>query len=173
MSDEDREVDVESDEDFDDVDSVSGISQSGSNSASSSQFASQTEKRAHHNALERKRRDHIKGSFHSLRDSVPSLQGEKVSRAQVLKKASDYIQFMRKKNQGNQQDIEDLKKQNCILEKQIRALEKAKNTGQYAQTSTNGETVSFDGISEETDTSSSESIDINGSHRKKLKLSAS
>lgn len=36
------------------------------------------EKRAHHNALERKRRDHIKDSFSSLRDSVPALQGEKV-----------------------------------------------------------------------------------------------
>ncbi|KFQ27601.1 Protein max, partial [Mesitornis unicolor] len=40
-------------------------------------FPSQADKRAHHNALERKRRDHIKDSFHSLRDSVPSLQGEK------------------------------------------------------------------------------------------------
>ncbi|KAF3831073.1 hypothetical protein GH733_002311 [Mirounga leonina] len=40
---------------------------------------SDADKRAHHNALERKRRDHIKDSFHSLRDSVPSLQGEKVS----------------------------------------------------------------------------------------------
>lgn len=39
----------------------------------------QSEKRAHHNALERKRRDHIKESFHSLRDSVPALQGEKVN----------------------------------------------------------------------------------------------
>uniref|UniRef100_A0A8C7XRR2 Protein max n=1 Tax=Oryzias sinensis TaxID=183150 RepID=A0A8C7XRR2_9TELE len=39
---------------------------------------SDADKRAHHNALERKRRDHIKDSFHSLRDSVPSLQGEKV-----------------------------------------------------------------------------------------------
>lgn len=38
----------------------------------------QAEKRAHHNALERKRRDHIKDSFSSLRDSVPSLHGEKV-----------------------------------------------------------------------------------------------
>lgn len=38
----------------------------------------QAEKRAHHNALERKRRDHIKDSFTSLRESVPSLQGEKV-----------------------------------------------------------------------------------------------
>jgi hypothetical protein len=40
----------------------------------------QAEKRAHHNALERKRRDHIKDSFTSLRESVPALQGEKVVR---------------------------------------------------------------------------------------------
>ena len=40
----------------------------------------QADKRAHHNALERKRRDHIKDSFHGLRDSVPALQGEKVRR---------------------------------------------------------------------------------------------
>lgn len=45
---------------------------------------SQAEKRAHHNALERKRRDHIKDSFTSLRDSVPSLQGEKVSIGKVI-----------------------------------------------------------------------------------------
>lgn len=42
------------------------------------QRQNQAEKRAHHNALERKRRDHIKGSFTDLRDVVPSLKGEKV-----------------------------------------------------------------------------------------------
>lgn len=94
------------------------------------------EKRAHHNALERKRRDHIKDSFTSLRDSVPSLQGEKVaSRAQILKKAADYIQFMRRKNVSHQQDIDDLKRQNNILESQIRTLERAKATGNYAMES--------------------------------------
>jgi hypothetical protein len=41
---------------------------------------SQAEKRAHHNALERKRRDHIKDSFTSLRETVPALQGEKAVR---------------------------------------------------------------------------------------------
>lgn len=46
---------------------------------SQSVFLLQADKRAHHNALERKRRDHIKDSFHGLRDSVPALQGEKVS----------------------------------------------------------------------------------------------
>ncbi len=38
----------------------------------------QAEKRAQQNALERKRRDHIKGSFSDLRDVIPSLKGEKV-----------------------------------------------------------------------------------------------
>lgn len=47
-------------------------------------FSLQADKRAHHNALERKRRDHIKDSFHSLRDSVPSLQGEKVGNPQPV-----------------------------------------------------------------------------------------
>lgn len=84
----------------------------------------QAEKRAHHNALERKRRDHIKDSFSSLRDSVPVLQGEKVaSRAQILKKAAEYIQFMRRKNSSHQQDIDDLKRQNSLLESQSKILQ--------------------------------------------------
>uniref|UniRef100_A0A2K5TSS7 Protein max n=1 Tax=Macaca fascicularis TaxID=9541 RepID=A0A2K5TSS7_MACFA len=87
---------------------------------------SDADKRAHHNALERKRRDHIKDSFHSLRDSVPSLQGEKASRAQILDKATEYIQYMRRKNHTHQQDIDDLKRQNALLEQQgIRCLKRA------------------------------------------------
>ncbi|XP_029340179.1 protein max isoform X2 [Mus caroli] len=82
---------------------------------------SDADKRAHHNALERKRRDHIKDSFHSLRDSVPSLQGEKASRAQILDKATEYIQYMRRKNHTHQQDIDDLKRQNALLEQQERS----------------------------------------------------
>ncbi|KAM9435716.1 protein max isoform 3-T3 [Clarias gariepinus] len=117
----------------------------------SSRFHSVADKRAHHNALERKRRDHIKDSFHSLRDSVPALQGEKASRAQILDKATEYIQFMRRKNHTHQQDIDDLKRQNALLEQQgeqlrhhllpsasssssshhaVRALEKVKGTTQ-------------------------------------------
>ena len=41
-----------------------------------------------------------------------------VSRAQILKKAADYISFMRRKNHGHQQDIDDLKKHNVVLEQQ-------------------------------------------------------
>ncbi|XP_021340875.1 protein max-like isoform X4 [Mizuhopecten yessoensis] len=141
MSDEERDVDIESD----------------------------SEKRAHHNALERKRRDHIKESFHSLRDSVPALQGEKVSRAQILKKAADYIQFMRKKNHGHQEDIDDLKKQNSILEQQIRGLDKARSTGQFAQSGTvssKNSALTFDGGSE---SESSAEGELSQGRRKKLK----
>nr|CAH7730337.1 unnamed protein product [Callosobruchus chinensis] len=126
MSDDDRDIDVESDE-GDDSDSR----QTTPRPTIGGQYYSQAEKRAHHNALERKRRDHIKDSFSSLRDSVPALNGEKASRAQILKKAAEYILFMRKKNSSHQQDIEDLKRQNSLLEAQIRTLEKAKATGSF------------------------------------------
>jgi len=121
MSDEDRDVDIESDEDDD----------------GSGQYMTQAEKRAHHNALERKRRDHIKESFHNLRDSIPTLHGEKVggsqaSRAQILKQATEYIQFMNKKNGSISQDIDDLKRQNALLDQQVRALERAKRAGSFA-----------------------------------------
>lgn len=124
MSDDDRDIDVDSD-DGEDSDSRQ-LRQGGGN-----QYYSQADKRAHHNALERKRRDHIKDSFSSLRDSVPALNGEKASRAQILKKAAEYIQHMRTRNSGHQQDIEDLRRQNILLESQIRKLEKAKSTGTF------------------------------------------
>ncbi|KAJ1103604.1 hypothetical protein NDU88_001025 [Pleurodeles waltl] len=147
-------------------------------------FHSEADKRAHHNALERKRRDHIKDSFHSLRDSVPSLQGEKVSasasRAQILDKATEYIQYMRRKNHTHQQDIDDLKRQNALLEQQVRALEKARSSGQiqanYSSTENSlytnakGSTISaFDGGSD----SSSESDSEEPQSRKKLRIDAS
>uniref|UniRef100_A0A3Q3BDH3 Protein max n=1 Tax=Kryptolebias marmoratus TaxID=37003 RepID=A0A3Q3BDH3_KRYMA len=141
---------------------------------------SMKDKRAHHNALERKRRDHIKDSFHSLRDSVPSLQGEKASRAQILDKATEYIQYMRRKNHTHQQDIDDLKRQNALLEQQVRALEKVKGSTQlqtsYSSsdsslyTNPKGSAVSaFDGGSD----SSSESETEEPPTRKKLRVEAS
>jgi len=115
MSEDEKDLDIESEEE--------NINGSG--------IALDDEKRAHHNALERKRRDHIKDSFTGLKDAIPSLQGDKTSRAQILKKASEYISFMRRKNSTHSNDIEDLKRQNQHLENQIRTLEKAKATGQY------------------------------------------
>nr|XP_025972931.1 protein max isoform X2 [Dromaius novaehollandiae] len=143
-------------------------------------FPLQADKRAHHNALERKRRDHIKDSFHSLRDSVPSLQGEKASRAQILDKATEYIQYMRRKNHTHQQDIDDLKRQNALLEQQVRALEKARSSAQLQAnypssdnslyTNPKGSTISaFDGGSD----SSSDSEPDEPQSRKKLRMEAS
>lgn len=70
---------------------------SGSSSASSSQNSSDSEdypegKRTQHNVLERKRRNDLKFSFFSLRDSVPELvKQERAPKVQILKKASEYI----------------------------------------------------------------------------------
>ena len=43
---------------------------------------------------------------------------QQASRAQILKQATDYIQFMTKKSNTIQHDIDDLKKQNSMLESQ-------------------------------------------------------
>lgn len=165
MSDEDRDVDIESDED--DEDGLSLAAQNATN------FMTPAERRAHHNALERKRRDHIKESFTSLRDSVPSLQGEKVnvSRAQILKKASDYMTYMRRKNHSHQEDIDELKRHNSILEQQIKSLEKAKSTGQFAVTgSVNSRTGTLSSF-EESNSDNENDYDESREHiTKKLKL---
>lgn len=43
---------------------------------------------------------------------------KQASRAQILRKAAEFIQFMRRKNQSHQINIEDLKRQNNMLETQ-------------------------------------------------------
>ncbi|KAK2183899.1 hypothetical protein NP493_293g04086 [Ridgeia piscesae] len=163
MSDDDRDadIDIESDEDDD-----------GDGSAMGGEFATQAEKRAHHNALERKRRDHIKESFHSLRDSVPALQGEKTSqasRAQILKQATDYIQYMSKKNSIIQHDIDDVKKQNQVLETQVRALEKAKAAGTYINKSSIMENNVSTTVRYGASDSDNSDLEVTMSKRKRLK----
>ncbi|XP_064545970.1 protein max [Drosophila montana] len=123
MSDDDRDIDIESD---DDGDSDNGL---GSSRHTSTANFTQAEKRAHHNALERRRRDHIKESFTNLREAVPTLKGEKASRAQILKKTTECIQTLRRKISENQKDIEEIKKQNSILDEQIRRLEGSTSNG--------------------------------------------
>ena len=84
------------------------------------------DKRAHHNASERKRRDHIKEGFTGLREAIPTMKGgDKSSRAQILKKACDFIHYQCRTNSSNQSDMNNLKSQNDHLEAQIRALERA------------------------------------------------
>merc|ERR1719297_529689 len=77
----------------------------------------------------RERRDSIKDSFRGLQECIPTLRGDKTSRAQVLKKTGDYIVHMQKKISNHQDEIKELKNQDTQLEAQIRALEKAKASG--------------------------------------------
>jgi len=121
MSEDEKEIDVE----LDDLDNLETSEGPGGNHG---------DKRALHNAMERKRRDSIKDSFRGLQDAIPNLKGDKSSRAQVLKKTGDYIAYMQKKNSLHQQEIKELKQQNQQLEAQIRALERAKATGNFAST---------------------------------------
>lgn len=55
---------------------------------------------AHNSSLYhcRKRRDHIKGSFTTLRDQVPQLAGEKASRSLILTAARDFISQVQTSN---------------------------------------------------------------------------
>ncbi|KHN76002.1 Protein max [Toxocara canis] len=80
------------------------------------------DRRAHHNELERRRRDHIKDHFMSLKDAIPLLEGEKSSRALILKRAVEYISMMQKQIAENQSDIAQLRQQNKELETQSKHL---------------------------------------------------
>lgn len=146
---------------------------------------SDADKRAHHNALERKRRDHIKDSFISLRDALPIPSGQKnnanakksLSRAQILKQAAEYIQLMQKRTAARQQDVDNLKRQNKRLVEEISSLERQKNgsfTGSLEsskQLNNKGDSISaFDGGS---GSDSSDTDDSNRSRRKRLKTSVS
>ena len=123
MSDDDRDLGVNIDSEVWSISSVlSLIRELFQNEEDGGGFSSQlleNGKRAHHNELERKRRDHIKDSFSGLKDAIPTLHGDKCSRAQILKKASEYIAFMRRKNGSHSNDIEDLRRQNLHLENQV------------------------------------------------------
>ena len=70
-------------------------------------------------------------SYLPAQDCIPTLRGDKTSRAQVLKKTGDYIVHMQKKISNHQDEIKELKNQNTQLEVQIRNLEKAKATGGF------------------------------------------
>ncbi|KAK0178684.1 hypothetical protein PV327_007553 [Microctonus hyperodae] len=118
MSDDDQDIDIESDEEDEDSDFQQ--------LPECPQSYTQAEKRAHHNALERKRRDHIKDSFSNLRDTVIALKGEKVaSRVQILKRAAEYIDEARDKAIKQQENIDSLRRQNFILESELKILENA------------------------------------------------
>ncbi|EFP03662.1 hypothetical protein GCK72_025483 [Caenorhabditis remanei] len=77
------------------------------------------DRRAHHNELERRRRDHIKDHFVILKDSIPLLEGEKSSRALILKRAVEYISVMQSRLDDNQRCMEELRRRNELLEEKL------------------------------------------------------
>uniref|UniRef100_A0A5K3EV60 BHLH domain-containing protein n=1 Tax=Mesocestoides corti TaxID=53468 RepID=A0A5K3EV60_MESCO len=79
-------------------------------------------RRDHHNHLERKRRASIKGSYSELREAIPSLRGSKASRAVTLQRAVEYIETLTKANREHTKCVDDLTRQNELLEQQIQEL---------------------------------------------------
>ncbi|CAH2233715.1 jg20338 [Pararge aegeria aegeria] len=138
----------------------------------------QAEKRAHHNALERKRRDHIKDSFTSLREAVPALQGEKVKYNPYFKDAKVLsLAYPAKLLSGlswvgtmgfqlyQLPDPPIFTIKNAFVS--VRAMEKARATGNYMDAHELG--IKSEGSSHDTDSSDGE-----GTTRrvKKLKINS-
>ena len=80
MSGDERDIDVESADEVPDVGLEATAATDDDPQLEDGGEGGGVDKRAHHNALERQRRDHIKDSFHSLRDCIPALHSEKVGR---------------------------------------------------------------------------------------------
>lgn len=95
------------------------------------------ERRAHHNALERKRRDHIKDSFEKLKESIPRISEKttRSSRTEILKQATNYIRHIQEESTSHQTEISDLRRQNQLLEQQIRRIERLQSSGQFSSSS--------------------------------------
>lgn len=80
--------------------------------------------RAHHNALEQKRRGVIRGCFETLRKSVPTLDsGRKLSRSGILRETAKYIRATKEKMVGYEVDIEEMRLQNQLLSNELERLE--------------------------------------------------
>eukprot|EP01135_Chromosphaera_perkinsii_P003129 Nk52_evm18s236 gene=Nk52_evmTU18s236 len=85
-------------------------------------------KRANHNALERKRRDHIKSCFEDLRFVIPIISGPSPSRSHILNKATEYIRYLKKKNEMTSAEIGELKHQGSSLNGQLSTLDHSSGT---------------------------------------------
>ncbi|CAI6371550.1 unnamed protein product [Macrosiphum euphorbiae] len=119
-----------------------------------------------HNEEERKRRDLIKHCFANLKDAVPTLRDEKpVSRAKILRKAAEYIQHMKAKNKGHQEDIDSLNRKNAMLVYQINQLQRIKDTRTFTEQHSNLANL----VVSETDNSDASEEDLQKSNRTKEK----
>jgi len=124
MADSDSYDEIESDNDFD-----MPLSSKGKNS--------RAERRAHHNALEWKRRNELKRKFLEAKNSFPSLRGvKKVSRATILMKLTSRICKQRMRLKDMFQTIEKYGQKNHIPDIRERLIEteekrKLKNPNEF------------------------------------------
>ncbi|KAI8496017.1 PREDICTED: transcriptional regulator Myc-like [Branchiostoma belcheri] len=94
-------------------------------SAPTSDSEDSESKRSTHNILERKRRNDLKASFVTLRDSVPELKdNERAPKVNILRKATDYIQSLDKemKKLNREKDAEQKRQQHLL--QRLQALQK-------------------------------------------------
>ncbi|XP_038057555.1 myc protein-like [Patiria miniata] len=95
-------------------------SQPGSHPSSDSE---DTEKRACHNVLERKRREDLRTSFLHLRDEVPELNSsERAAKVVILKKATDYVISLQDKEESLKMEYETENRRNLHLRERLEAL---------------------------------------------------
>lgn len=66
----------------------------------------------------------------------PHSKGQQAPGAQILDKPTEYIQYMQRENYTHQQDIDDLKRQNDLLEQQVHALERQDQVSNCGPTTT-------------------------------------
>jgi len=79
-------------------------------------------KRATHNVLERKRRNDLKFSFHTLRDELPDVkENERAPKVVILRQGADYIEKLKAEEIKLAAELEKVKKRNQeLLEKYSR-----------------------------------------------------
>ncbi|XP_022092020.1 myc protein-like isoform X2 [Acanthaster planci] len=95
-------------------------SQPGSHPSSDSE---DTEKRACHNVLERKRREDLRTSFLHLRDEVPELNSsDRAAKVVILKKATDYVISLQDTEESLKMELERETRRNLDLRERLEAL---------------------------------------------------
>ncbi|XP_077553557.1 protein max-like [Haemaphysalis longicornis] len=80
---------------------------------------------AHHSGLERERRDAVKGGFAALQQAVPTLQGAKASRKQILEESASYMRSMKRRKMRRQHQLANVRRESKLPQEQIRKLNEA------------------------------------------------
>ena len=91
--------------------------------SSTSDEESETNKRATHNVLERKRRNDLKTSFHLLREEVPELkENERAPKVTILRKARECVDKLKKDEMKLLSELDKVRQRNEELLERFYAL---------------------------------------------------